>query len=136
MGWSRSAYRIIRRDRERRPGHGDPAPRPPHLRHLSVQPDLTAGTATIVISGELDLLSTPSLAGHLDQILAGQPRRLVFDLARVSFIDCAAARLIAGTEASLPGDHRPVVRRAAPEVRRVFELTGLDIRCEMDGETG
>jgi anti-anti-sigma factor len=103
---------------------------------LSVQPDLTAGTATIVISGELDLLSAPSLAEHLDQILGGQPRRLVFDLARVSFIDCAAARLIAGTEASLPDDHRPVVRRAAPEVRRVFELTGLDIRCEMDGETG
>jgi anti-anti-sigma regulatory factor len=73
---------------------------------------------------------------HLDQILAGQPRRLVFDLARVSFFDCAAARLIAGTEASLPGDHRPVVRRAAPQVRRVFELTGPDIRCEMDGETG
>ena len=90
----------------------------------------------MVISGELDLLSTPSLAEHLDQILAGQPRRLVFDLARVSFIDCAAARLIAGTEALLPGDQRPVVRRAAPEVRRIFELTGLDIRCEMDGETG
>jgi len=103
---------------------------------LSIQPDLTAGTATMVISGELDLLSTPSLAEHLNQILAGQPRRLVFDLARVSFIDCAAARLIAGTEAFLPDDYRPVVRRAAPEVRRVFELTGLDIRCEMDGETG
>jgi len=104
--------------------------------HLSVHQDLTAGTATVVISGELDLLSTPSLAGHLNQVLAGHPRRLVFDLARVSFIDCAAARLIAGTEASLPGDQRPVVRRAAPEVRRVFELTGLDARCEMDGETG
>ena len=87
MGWSHSAYRIIRRDRERRPCHGDRALRPPHLRHLSVKPDLTAGTATMVISGELDLLSTPSLAEHLDQILAGQPRRLVFDLARVSFID-------------------------------------------------
>ena len=82
------------------------------------------------------LLSTPPLAAHLDQILAGQPRHLVFDLARVSFIDCATARLIAGTDAFLPDDHRPVVRRAAPQVRRVFELTGLDVRCEMAGETG
>jgi anti-anti-sigma factor len=91
---------------------------------------------TLWVDGELDLLSTPPLAEHLDQILADQPRRLVFGLARVTFIDCAAARLIAGTEAFLPDDHRPVVRPAAPEVRRVFELTGLDIRCEMDGETG
>ncbi len=69
----------------------------------------------MVISGELDLLSTPSLAGHLNQILAGGPRHLVFDLARVSFIDCAAARLIAGTEAFLPDDRRPA--SAAPPRR-------------------
>jgi anti-anti-sigma regulatory factor len=37
---------------------------------------------TVVISGELDLLSTPSLAEHLDQILASSPRHLVFDLSR------------------------------------------------------
>ena len=88
-----------------------------------------------MISGELDLLSTPSLAEHLDQILASSPRHLVFDLSRVSFIDCAAARLIAGTEAALPGDQRPVLRRAAPAVRRVLELTGLDARCELDAGT-
>jgi anti-anti-sigma factor len=136
MGWSHS-YRIVHRERDRGHRHrdGDRAPRAAHVRHLSVRPDLTAGTATVVISGELDLLSTPSLAEHLDQILASSPRRLVFDMSRVGFIDCAAARLIAGTEASLPGDQRPVLRRPAPEVRRVFELTGLDARCEMDAET-
>jgi anti-anti-sigma factor len=136
MGWSHS-YRVVHHDRDRghRHRHGDWAPRPGHVRHLSIRPGLIAGTATVVISGELDLLSTPSLAEHLDQILASSPERLVFDLSRVSFIDCAAARLIAGTEASLPGDQRPVLRRPAPEVRRVFELTGLDACCETDAET-
>jgi anti-sigma B factor antagonist len=136
MGWSHS-YRVVHHDRDRdhRHRHGDRAPGPGHVRHLSIRPGLIAGTATVVISGELDLLSTPSLAEHLGQILASSPERLVFDLSRVSFIDCAAARLIAGTEASLPGDRRPVLRRPAPGVRRVFELTGLNACCETDAET-
>ena len=72
-----------------------------------MRPELTAGTATVVISGELDLLAAPSLAAHLEQILSGRPQRLVLDLARVSFIDCAAARVIAGPEGSLPGGSAP-----------------------------
>jgi anti-anti-sigma factor len=87
----------------------------------------------MVISGELDLTSTPSLADHLDQILAARPQRLVFDLTRVTFLDCAAARLIAGTGRSLPEGVRPVIRRAGPEARRVLELTGLDTLCEIEG---
>jgi anti-anti-sigma factor len=134
MGWSHS-YRIVHRFHDRRHRRGDRALRPAHIRHLSLRPGLIAGSVTVVISGELDLLSTPSLAEHLDQILASSPRHLVFDLSRVSFIDCAAARLIAGTETSLPGDQRPVLRRAAPEVRRVLALTGLDARCELDAGT-
>jgi anti-anti-sigma factor len=134
MSWS-YPYRIVHWDRYRRHRHRDRALQPAHVRHLSVRPGLSTGPATVVISGELDLLSTPSLAEHLDQILASSPADLVFDLSRVSFIDCAAARLIAGTEASLPGDQRPVLRRAAPGVRRVFELTGLYARCELDAGT-
>ena len=112
-----------------------PAPhRSAHTRHLSVRPHLAAGTATIVISGELDLLSTPSLAEHLEQILAQRPQRLVFDLTRVTFMDCAAARLIAGTERSLPDGQRPVLRRPSAEVRRILELTGLAARCELARE--
>ncbi len=103
-------------------------------RHLSVRPHLAAGTATIVISGELDLLSTTSLAEHLEQILAQRPERLVFDLTRVTFVDCGAARLIAGTDRSLPDGLRPVLRRPSAEVRRILELTGLDARCELARE--
>ena len=134
MGWYHSAYPHVRRDRRRR----DDRPSPPdaHVRHLSVRPELTAGTATVVISGELDLLAAPSLAAHLEQILSGRPQRLVLDLARVSFIDCAAARVIAGPEGSLPGGQRPVIRRPSPVVRRVLELTGLDGQCELESEPG
>jgi anti-sigma B factor antagonist len=135
MDWSHPAYRLIRRDHTYRYRHdGRPPHRSAHTRHLSVRPHLAAGTATIVISGDLDLLSTPSLAEHLEQILAQRPRRLVFDLTRVTFMDCAAARLIAGTDRSLPDGQRPVLRRPSAEVRRILELTGLAARCELARE--
>jgi anti-anti-sigma factor len=94
---------------------------------------LTDGTATVVIGGELDPASTPSLAAQLRQVTGSNPQRLVFDLSGVGFIDCAAARLLAGTARSLPGGRLPVIRFPGPLVRRVFQLTGLDRHVELDG---
>jgi anti-anti-sigma factor len=87
--------------------------------------DMGTGTVTVVLSGELDLTAVPSLAAHLEQVLARQPRSLVFDMTRVGFLDCAAARLIAGTRPSLPGGRRPVLRQPGPEACRLLGLTGL-----------
>ena len=75
---------------------------------------------------------TLDVAERLVQVLEKGPRRLVFDLARTEFIDCGSARTIAATGRSLPPGQRPVIRRPAPGVRRVFELTGLDADCEID----
>jgi anti-anti-sigma factor len=94
--------------------------------------DATAGTTTVVISGELDFTVTPPLAERLAQVLAGNPQQLVFDLARVGFIDCASARLIAGTGSFLPDGRRPVIRSPSPAARRILELTGLDARCQVE----
>lgn len=99
---------------------------------LRIDIDLTAGTLTLVISGELDPVSTPSLDALLAQIGDGAPQRLVFDLAGVGFIDCATARLITGTGRFLPPGQRPVIRRPAPAVRRILDLTGLDADCEIE----
>jgi anti-anti-sigma factor len=98
---------------------------------LAVEARLAGGTATVCISGELDLASLPFLAAQLSQILQGSPRRLVFDLTRVGFIDVAAARQLASTAQSLPEGGRPVIRSASPLVRRLLELTGLDGQFEI-----
>ena len=42
------------------------------------------------------------LSHRLAQVAARRPRRLVFDLAQVHFIDCAATRLIASAADYLP----------------------------------
>jgi anti-anti-sigma factor len=90
------------------------------------------GTATIVIRGELDLVVTPLLCEHLAQILRAKPQRLILDLSRTQFIDCGSARIIADAGRLLPPGQRPVIRRPTPGVRRVFRLTGLDARCEIE----
>lgn len=105
----------------------------PHAAPLTVDVRLAGGTATVAIGGELDPASTPSLAAQLRQVLDSRPERLVFDLSRVDFIDCAAARLLAGAGCSLPDGRLPVIRFAGPLVRRVFQLTGLDLHVKLEG---
>lgn len=107
-------------------------PAPPIVIEVAV----TAGIAAIVIRGELDPATTPLLARRLAQILADGPKRLVFDMAGVTFIDCAASRLIVGTGRCLPLGRRPVIRHPSPAVRRILELTGLAAHCEADGPPG
>jgi anti-sigma B factor antagonist len=114
-----------------RPAAGKPSRRPGSpAEPLDIEVYATAALTTVVISGDLDLLSAPALAARLVPVLASRPPRLVFDLAHVHFIDCAAVRLIAGTARSLPGP--PVIRCPAALVRRVLKLTGLDAHCEFE----
>ncbi len=108
--------------------------RPPCALAGRVAIEVQAGqeTTTIVVRGELDLATIPFLAGRLALIRTARPGRLVFDLAGTCFMDCGSARLIAGTGRWLADGGRPVIRNAGPGVRRVFELTGLDARCEIE----
>jgi anti-anti-sigma factor len=93
---------------------------------------IAAGTATVVISGELDALALPLLSSRFAQIMDARPGRLVINLAAVEFMDCAAARLIISTGGYLPRGERVVIRSPSPPVRRLLELTGLAARCEME----
>jgi anti-anti-sigma factor len=90
------------------------------------------GVTTIVVKGELDLVTMPYLAAQLALATRDRPGRLVFDLGGTHFMDCGSARLIVGTGQWLPGGGRPVIRRPGPGVRRILELTGLDAHCEIE----
>ena len=107
MAWSRTTYQLVHQE-------------------------LPDGTTVLVLAGDLDLTTVAALTWDLEQALAGQPRRLVLDLDRVTFVDVAAARLLAGSTRSLPAAGPPVLRRASPEARRVLALTGLDSLCVFD----
>jgi anti-anti-sigma factor len=93
---------------------------------------MTSGVATVVVSGDLDAVSMSVLSARLAEVIGQQPRRLVFDLAQVSFIDCAATRLITGSAGILPAGGRPVLRRPSAAVRRLLDLTDLGVGCEVE----
>jgi anti-anti-sigma factor len=99
---------------------------------VTIKVEARQGTTTIVVSGELDLVTMPFLAAQLARAVRDRPGRLVFDLSGTRFMDCGSARLIAAAGQWLPGGGRPVIRCPTPGVRRVLELTGLDAHCEIE----
>ena len=117
------------------------APSDPPARRSAARPDgllmieveMRQDTATVVITGELDLTTRPVLIERLSPILHTRPRRLVLDMAGTGFIDCGSARLIVSAGRFLPEGGRLIVRRPSSTVRRVLELTGLDADCDIEG---
>jgi anti-anti-sigma factor len=99
---------------------------------VTIEVEARQGTTTIAVSGELDLVTMPFLTAQLALAVLDRPGRLVFDLSGTRFIDCGSARLITGAGQWLPGGGRPVIRRPGPGVRRMLELTGLDVHCEIE----
>ena len=112
-------------------GPQDPAG-PAQGGRVTIEMETRPGVTTIVVKGELDLVTMPYLATRLTLALRDRPGQLVFDLSGTHFMDCGSARLIAGAGQRLPGGGRPVIRRPGPGVRRVLELTGLDAHCEIE----
>ena len=112
-------------------GPADPVG-PPQDGRVTIEVEARLRVTTIVVKGELDLVTMPYLAARLTLALRDRPGRLAFDLSGTQFMDCGSARLIAGAGQRLPGGGRPVIRRPAPGVRRVLELTGLDAHCEIE----
>jgi anti-sigma B factor antagonist len=99
-----------------------------------IEVDMSPEGVTMMIAGELDLTTRPVLAEHLSAILRARPRRLILDLASISFVDCGSARLIVRAGQFLPEGRRPIIRHPSRAVRRVLELTGLAASCEIEDD--
>ena len=104
---------------------------------MAVDAVITDGTAVVRLRGSLDITCSSALAEQLAEIMhpaaimAKKPKRLVFDLTGVDFMDCTAARVLLSATRSLPDGQRPVIRSANPLVRRLLQLTGLDTLCTL-----
>lgn len=80
------------------------------------------GTPVVSLSGELDLTNAEQVRSVIEDTLAGEPARLVFDMSGVEFMDSSGIALLA-TAARKVQDVE--LRNPAPIVRRLIELTGL-----------
>jgi anti-sigma B factor antagonist len=98
-----------------------------------IEVDASQEGVTMVITGEVDLITKSALAQQLSAVLRTGPQRLILDLAGATFMDCGSARLIVSAGRLLPEGGRLIIRRPSRAVRRVLELTGLDAGCEIEG---
>ncbi|MFY9928946.1 MAG: STAS domain-containing protein [Streptosporangiaceae bacterium] len=112
------------------PAMSDPADGHCLNQRVTIKVEAAPGTTTVFISGELDLVTMPALAGELELIRRERPGRLVFDLAGTAFADIGSVRLLARAG---PDGSPPVLRHPRPGIRRILELTGLDGYCEIQG---
>lgn len=84
----------------------------------------TGAALVITLTGELDITIRAALTEQLTLVLEQQPAQLVYDLARVSYIDAGTANVL--MEAARRTPCKPVLMRPVPIVDRLLRIIGLD----------
>ena len=90
---------------------------------------LKNGTVFLRVAGEVDLYTAPMLRRTLTEVLTDEAAApaLVIDLCECDFLDSAAVGVLleADSQVQRAGGRLALVA-PRPEIRKVFELTGLD----------
>lgn len=94
--------------------------------NVSVEPT-SDGQAVVKLNGRLDLLSAADVKTKIAETVAGGSKRLIVDLAEVSFIDSSGlGALIGGLKSArlAGGDLR--LARPTEQAKLILQLTTLD----------
>ena len=85
----------------------------------------------MVVRGELDLSTAPELEGPLEQAVGAGDTAVLIDLSECEFIDSTGIAMIVRAWQRLDGDgdggNRVVICSDNDQVRRVLEVTGLEL---------
>jgi anti-sigma B factor antagonist len=84
------------------------------------------GVVVIALEGEVDLCAAPELEESLNRVAAGHPSSIVVDLDRVSFMDSAAVHVLLQFSVARGNGARLALTRGSHQVRRLFEITGVE----------
>ena len=82
--------------------------------------------ALIVARGELDVQSVDELRARLNEALDAGNKRIVIDLAEVSFIDSLSLSALVGARRRLGDDGRLAVVAVHEYVQLILQATGLE----------
>ncbi len=80
----------------------------------------------MTVEGELDLFTAPSLKKVLLDALHEGADRLVLDFSSVTFIDSTTLGVLVGVTRELADGARLAIVCTRPNVRKIFEFSGLD----------
>lgn len=94
--------------------------------HLDIEIDRSGRIMRIRLNGELDMLTAPLLADALERLAMSGRRRLLVDMTELSFMDRAGLAALSAAASDRTRRSKVAVTGCRPNVRRVFELTGLE----------
>jgi len=93
---------------------------------LNVQVDAHDGSVVLVLVGELDPHTAPTLREHLDAAVGSATTEVVLDVAGLSFIDSSGLRVIIAAHKDMEGrGGRLILRSPTATTRRLLDITGL-----------
>ena len=96
---------------------------------LRVASRTEADEATLILSGEIDFASAPTLEAELHDAENSLPGRIVLDLAALDFIDSTGIHVLAHAQQRADAAARGLVlTHVPPHAQRLFSLTGIDAR--------
>jgi stage II sporulation protein AA (anti-sigma F factor antagonist) len=91
-----------------------------------------AGATVIVLSGELDLASSPALEEELARVFESDSRRVMIDLRALEFMDSTGLSLIVRAHQDASQAERELyLVKGPPQVQRLLTLTGVADRVSV-----
>lgn len=91
-----------------------------------VERKLDPRTCLVSVEGELDLFTAPSLKRTLVDALQAGSTRFIVDLSQATFIDSTTLGVLVGITRRLDDGARLAIVCTRPNVRKIFEFSGLD----------
>ena len=82
--------------------------------------------SVVSVSGEIDLVTAPTLEQAISAVVADSPTALVIDLSAVEFLGSVGLKILAATYEKLGDQTAFGVVARGPATRRPIHLTGLD----------
>lgn len=94
---------------------------------LDLEVDRTDSETVLTVRGEVNMSSSPELRRALQRVLQERPRRLIVDLAGVTYIDSSGmATLVEALQHTRKMEAEMVLRGMRERIRAVFRLARLD----------
>ena len=94
--------------------------------NFAVQTHTTERAITLVLTGELDLVSSPAMERVIDDLSRSDAELIVVDLSGLEFMDSTGLHLLLRVQQrAQEAGRRFALIRGCEAVQRLFDLTGL-----------
>ena len=93
---------------------------------LTVKTVRDGSVCTLILGGDLDLLTADQFLQHAARVLDDRIERLVLDLAGVTFLDCSGVRALAIATCFAPSGCPVIIRSLSHPARRIITALGTD----------